>query len=149
MAINIRTKGASAEREVADMMNMVIGEELTKAGLPVPVKPLVQRNQNQSAVGGSDLTNPFNIALEVKRQEALSINTWWKQTEVAAKEFGGVPVLVYRQSRQPWKCIMYAELRVGENVVLAGVRVEFSWQDFIAWFRARVHEYITRGWTAP
>lgn len=149
MPINIRQKGANAEREVADMMNDTINEELAKVNLPRPLKPLVQRNQNQSAVGGSDLTNPFSIAIEVKRQEALSINTWWKQTEVAAKEFGGVPVLVYRQSRQPWKCIMYAELRVGPNVVLSGVRVELSWEDFKSWFRARVSHAIQNGWAAP
>ena len=97
--INVRQKGQEGEREVARALNVVICEVLKAHGIPPPPKDVVQRNQNQSAVGGSDLSNTFNLAIEVKRQEELSVNTWWKQCEKSAMENpGDVPVLVYRQN---------------------------------------------------
>ncbi|WYV98904.1 hypothetical protein [Stenotrophomonas phage CM2] len=100
MGINIRAKGANGEREVATMMNEIVERVCKEEGLSLPPKPVIQRNQNQSAVGGSDLTNPFGYAIEVKRQETLAVNTWWKQREVASAEFGGTPVVISPSERQ-------------------------------------------------
>ena len=81
--MNIRTKGRAGEREVAKMLNDIVSDvnrELNNVVIKgsVAAQPF-QRNQNQSAVGGHDLSNPFGLAIEVKRQETLSINTWWEQ----------------------------------------------------------------------
>ena len=146
MTIDVRAKGANGEREVADMMNLTINTELYKAGLQVCSKPVVQRNQNQSAVGGSDLTNPFGLCIEVKRQENLSVNTWWNQCTKAAKEFGGIPILVFKQNRKPWRVVMLSNLQFpGHPNACMEARVEISWDDFQQWFRGLVFLHISKG----
>lgn len=129
MAINIRQKGATGERQVADALNLIANRVLSKHGRPLPLKPLVQRNQNQSAVGGSDLTNPFGLCIEVKRQENLSINTWWKQCLQAKLEFGGLPILIFKQNREKWRVIMMLHC----PIVDAPYRAEMNWEDFQDW----------------
>ena len=135
MGINIRTKGAAAEREVATALNNVVIESRKMLGLSEYDKQDLpfQRNQNQSAVGGDDLTNPFNLSIEVKRQEQLSINTWWKQTVASAERTGGIPILIYKQNHKKWKCVMNAEIPIknGQRVI---ARVEISMEDFLLWF---------------
>lgn len=148
-SINIRQKGASAERDLAIDLNVIVNKVLSANGYPMPAKPIVQRNQNQSAVGGSDLTFPVPIALEVKRQEALSINTWWRQTEVAAKEFGGTPILIYRQSRKPWTVVMYVDMPLANGVHLSGVRATLSYEDFKTWFEHRLTSALRSGEWSP
>ena len=102
MGINIRAKGAGGEREICDVLNSIIQD--TMRILKFPPKEVeaagrtVQRNQNQSAVGGNDLTNTFGLSIEVKRQEQLAINTWWAQCLAAANRNNEHPVLLYRQN---------------------------------------------------
>lgn len=129
MGINIRQKGATGERQVADALNLIANRVLTAHGRPLPLKPLVQRNQNQSAVGGSDLTNPFGLCIEVKRQENLSINTWWEQCLQAKLEFGGLPILIFKQNREKWRVIMMLQC----PIVDAPYRAEMNWDDFQDW----------------
>ena len=78
MGINIRQKGQNGEREVADMLNGIIYLAMRELEFPEEecLKGLktVQRNQMQTAIGGNDLTNCFGMSIEVKRQEALSVN---------------------------------------------------------------------------
>lgn len=149
-SINIRQKGANAERDLAIEFNMIVNNVLSEKGYSLPLKPIVQRNQNQSAVGGSDLTFPIPIALEVKRQEALSVNTWWKQCEVAAKEFGGEPVLIYKQSRKPWTVVMYVSLPVGNRGAhLTKVRATLSFDDFKLWLRHSLVAALNDGTWVP
>lgn len=145
MGINIRTKGQEGEREIARAMNSIVETVLTKHGIKLPDKPIVQRNQNQSAVGGSDLTNPFHLAIEVKRQEALSINTWWKQCCTAAVADGAVPVLVYRRNKQAWSVILLVDVPIGDGSHVSGVRAEITWNDFLQWFFNLVDRRVQRG----
>ena len=145
MGINIRAKGANGEREVATMMNDIVERVCKEEGLPLPPKPVIQRNQNQSAVGGSDLTNPFGYAIEVKRQETLAVNTWWKQCEVASAEFGGTPVVIYRQNgKRKWNVVMYAFLPVWKSTGYVKARVTVDWDDFAQQFEATVRYYIRK-----
>jgi hypothetical protein len=46
------------------------------------------------------------MAIEVKRQERLEIKSWWKQACHQARPGNHIPVLAYRQSRQPWRFVM-------------------------------------------
>lgn len=142
--VNIRTKGQVGEREVADALNLVLYTLFMSRGMRVPAVPPIQRNQNQSAVGGSDLTNKLGLSIEVKRQETLSINTWWKQCVASANQAGYIPVLIYRQSRQAWKVVMPVKVEVHPGVFL-DVRGEISWEDFQAWFKQRAEMLLNYG----
>lgn len=146
MGINIRQKGQGGEREVADIFNTVINRVLVKHGIPIPTKPVVQRNQNQSAVGGSDLSNTFGLSVEVKRQEALSVNSWWKQCVQSAKETGEVPILVYRQNSRKWQVVMNVALLFpfAENTNML-CRATIDWVDFLQWFEHWVDLKIQLG----
>lgn len=140
--VNIRTKGASAERDIADDLNLIINDVRSRMGLPTLEKPMVQRNQNQSAVGGKDLVGTFGLAIEVKRQEALSINTWWAQCVKSAQETGEIPVLLFKQSRQKWRCIMPVDMQLPKSAaadyVSIIVRGEIEYESFKTYFRERV-----------
>lgn len=142
MGINIRTKGQTGEREIANALNDIVLEVCASKGYAVPDKPPVQRNQNQSAVGGSDLTNPFGLCIEIKRQEQISVNTWWKQCAQAAHEFGGLPVLIYRQNRKGWRVVMnlYFPWLAGEPA--QAVRGEVEYEQFLLWFRTVVLYHV-------
>lgn len=137
--INIRQKGFNAERDVADDLNLIVNTCHILLKMPIPPKPIVQRNQNQSAVGGKDLIGTFGLAIEVKRQETLNLNGWWKQCEASAKELNEIPVLLFRQSRKPWRCITYAQLQIDTSGTLQA-RAEIGYEDFGKWF----HEIVYR-----
>jgi len=136
VTINIRTKGQTGEREVAGLLNAVVQKVRQAQGLPaLEDRDLpFQRNQNQSAVGGDDLTNPFGLAIEVKRQETLSINTWWKQCVASAARSNGRPILIYRQNRKPWRVVMTAPLPITDSKAIGPVQIEIAVETFLAWF---------------
>ena len=92
---NSRAKGASAEREVFKLIGDVLGFK-------------VERNLSQTRDGGYDSV-VGDFALEVKRQEALSINAWWEQatTQAGRCDPPKMPMLIYRQSRQPWRVVVW------------------------------------------
>ncbi len=140
--INIRTKGQTGERELADRLNAIVNKVLIKLGIPLPPKPIIQRNQNQSAVGGSDLTNPFQLAIEVKRQEGLSINTWWAQCLKSANETKTLPVLIFRQNNQKWRVMLYGRIYGPRGDEFHVARVEITIEAFDIWFELWVMECI-------
>lgn len=146
--VNIRQKGASAERDIYNALNPIIQSVMRELNFPemqiLAAANCVQRNQNQTAVGGNDLTNTFGLSIEVKRQEALSINTWWKQTLEAANRNKEHPVLLYRQSRQAWKCITYGMV-ISPSGFAIQTRVEISWDDFLRWFAMWVRDKLMAG----
>lgn len=147
MAINIRQKGAGGEREVIDALQPYVWAVKKEYGIPFEyMKPDLQRNQNQSAVGGSDITNPFGLSIEVKRQEALSVGTWWKQCERSAQAANEVPVLLYRQNGKKWHCVMYAEAALpatnGSVATSMKVLCEIDWATFQFWFEQWVRRKL-------
>lgn len=135
---NIRTKGASGEREVATKLNDTFMSLCEQMNVPAPDKRDLpfQRNQLQTAVGGSDLANPMKLDIEVKRQEQLSVNTWWKQCVESAKRSNGVPILIYRQNRKAWRVRMWGALTYcGQSNSSTAALVEISIEDFLIWFK--------------
>lgn len=153
--INIRQKGAGGEREVAKILNGIIVEVATAMAYPPEqveaFQRSVQRNQNQTAVGGCDLTNVFGMAVEVKRQEQLSIGTWWKQCVAAAERNQELPVLIYRQNRKPWRVRTYAWLALPGSAPGAWNRqkmivAEFDIDTFKAWFAQWVRGKLEQGY---
>ncbi|WP_295457504.1 restriction endonuclease [uncultured Thiodictyon sp.] len=108
-----RTKGATAERELAALIFDELGVKLV-------------RNLDQSRRGGHDLivtddeTGPVaaslaRYALEVKRHAATppgSVRAWWGQAESQAARVGLVPALAYRADRGAWRFVLpLVELR--------------------------------------
>jgi hypothetical protein len=146
--INIRQKGANGERQLATQLNAIVNELLVKHGIPVPDKPVIQRNQNQTAVGGNDLSNVFGLGIEVKRQENLQIEQWWRQCTEAAARNNEFPVLIYRQNNQAWRVVvmMWVQLpAVGGRPTASSVRAEMKWEAFLAWFRTWVDYKLLDG----
>lgn len=91
---NARTKGVAAEREVFKIISDVLNIE-------------VKRNLVQTREGGYDAV-AGEFAIECKRQETLRLSDWWSQAvnqAIAAKK---MPMLIYRQSRQPWRVRVWA-----------------------------------------
>lgn len=144
MGINIRQKGQEGEREIQRALEPIIRKVMTDLGFPLPDKAIVQRNQNQSAVGGSDLSNTFGLAIEVKRQEQLSINTWWKQCETAATDNSEHPVLLYRQNGKKWRCVTLVWLQLPGST-WQQVRAEFDMDTFLHWFEEWVRRKLISG----
>lgn len=90
MSNSQRRKGACGERELAKALSELLNLDIS-------------RNLDQTRDGGHDLDGlPF--ALEVKRQEKLSLGKWWRQAVEQAN--GRPPVLAYRQSRKPWRFVV-------------------------------------------
>ena len=46
---------------------------------------------------------PFHF--EVKRQETIKLNDWWRQSESACGE-DEIPTVVFRQNNQDWKLVI-------------------------------------------
>lgn len=149
MGINIRAKGQQGEREVADMLNGIIWRVMTELGYSEEdcLKGIqtVQRNQNQSAVGGNDLTNCFGMSIEVKRQEQLSVNTWWAQCLAAAERNNEMPVLMYRQNRKAWhvRTFVWINLPGTKHIRVIG---EFDIDSFKTWFAEWVKLKLLEGY---
>lgn len=149
MSINVRTKGQEGEREVAKLLNGIVAKVRDELKLPqyATQDELFQRNQNQSAVGGSDLSCPMPLDIEIKRQEALSVNTWWKQCVASAERTGGIPILIFRQNRKAWRVCMYADIPLqptGSSCYssLGPCRVEIDIDTFKAWFKTYYTSWV-------
>lgn len=150
--MNIRAKGANGEREVYNLLNPIIKEVMLEVGgfseddLRNP-ENFIQRNQNQSAVGGKDLVNTFGLAIEVKRQETLLLEPWWKQTVASAKRLNEKPVLLYRQNRKKWRAVLEHALEGftpcnHTPLVTIPLRIELSESEFLVWFRNWTRSYL-------
>lgn len=155
MTINVVNKGKAGEREVATLLNGIVVQVMTAMAYPPEViaaaTKTVQRNQNQTAVGGCDLTNVFGMAVEVKRQEQLSIGTWWRQCVASAEKNDELPVLIYRQNRKPWRVRTYAWLTLPGAAPGAWNRqqmivAEFDIDTFKGWFAQWVRGKLEQGY---
>jgi hypothetical protein len=90
-----RRKGQSGEREFISLLQDRLELDLS-------------RNLDQTRDGGYDILGIPQLAIEVKRQENLSIPSWWSQAAKQANK-DQYPVLAYRQSRKPWTIIVPAK----------------------------------------
>lgn len=104
MPINARNKGANGEREAAKWLKKLLKLDYTP-----------ERNLEQVRDGGYDLyVHPFIV--EVKRCERLELRKWWRQVTIASNFLEGIPVVLFRQNRQPWRLLIsasYVGLRAG------------------------------------
>lgn len=148
--VNIKTKGASAEREVINIFIgalQLIEESLRSEGHIVQsYSEEIQRNSLQYAKGGEDIHGLPYISVEVKRHETLSINTWWNQCAEQAQRSNAIPVLIYRQSRKEWKVVSWVKLSDGGSPELAcWVRAEYSFKNFMVWYKQLYTKFLLSG----
>lgn len=142
--VNIRTKGASGEREICDAINEIYDELEVELNIKIDDVLRAQRNQIQTAVGGDDITNTCGMSIEVKRQEKLAVNTWWKQCLTSSQRSNRIPVLLYRQSRKAWSCVTFVSpYRQYAHETTFYARAEMSFEDFKKWFKEHARVYIT------
>lgn len=87
-----RNKGANAEREVSKI--------LREHGINTHRTPLSGGMQWKGDVQGW-----AGHHVEVKRAEKLQIPAWIRQCESDCPD-GLIPLLVFRQSRQPWRVVL-------------------------------------------
>jgi hypothetical protein len=146
--INIQQKGGGAEREIATILNGILINLMREMRYDertiLASVNSIQRNSNQTAVGGSDLINTFGLGIEIKRQEDLYINQWWAQCCQQAARNQEWPVLIFRQSRKTWRVVTYGYFPI-TNKPAHVYRAEMGWIDFHTWFREWVREKLLAG----
>lgn len=96
MSAMSRRKGAAAEREISKLLADELGIEVT-------------RNTDPNRVKGGDILTIPGYSVEVKRCETLRRPTWWAQAVRQAARVKLEPVVMYRQSRKPWRALIGAE----------------------------------------
>lgn len=96
--VNAKNKGAAAEREAAKWL---------KIAFKLENEP--QRNLEQVRSGGFDLIGFPPFAFEIKRCETLDLRGWWLQAANSCTPEYRIPIVMYRQSRQPWRFLISAK----------------------------------------
>lgn len=119
MGARERSKGQRGENELAALLSDELG---------IPIKRMLGQERD----GGADLhVGPLRI--QVKRCETVRLAEWWRQTCADAGE--EMPVLAYRQSRQPWKFVCALFDVMGDYGLSDGPCVEMPMESFVAWAR--------------
>lgn len=131
--IHVVNKGKEGEREVVKLLQPIVDRVYTSLGMEAPS---LLRNQMQSAVGGYDIVGLDWLALEVKRQETLTLNQWWNQVLASARPTQE-PVVIFRQNRKKWRVLMYVWVHTG-GTGHQKVRAEVSIDDWLAWVEERM-----------
>lgn len=91
MAVNSRSKGASAEREIALLMRQCGYANARRSA------------QYCGNTGDApDILGVDGLHIEVKRREQIQDEVFIQQAEKEAKK-GLVPIVMYRRSREKWK----------------------------------------------
>lgn len=145
--VHAQNKGKQGERDVANMLRheiyLLMHRHQYGPDTMVALNNVVQRNQNQSAEGGGDITL-FGLCIEVKRCETLAVEQWWRQAEASAARNGDVPVLIYRQNNKAWHVVMMGEVPL-DAMSRYRCRMTMSVEDFKQWFSALAERAIARG----
>ena len=117
--VHARNKGKAAETEFINKFQSLFPET-------------IRRNLEQVRSGGSDVEGCDPFVIELKRVEKLDLNSWWRQVQLAARQksalyvqqcghtlnsdgSGFIPLVGYRQSRQPWRFLLPATLIVAKS----------------------------------
>lgn len=107
--VHARNKGKAAETEFINKFQSLFPET-------------IRRNLEQVRSGGSDVEGCDPFVIELKRVEILDLNSWWRQVQLAARQksavsdgSGFIPLVGYRQSRQPWRFLLPATLIVAKS----------------------------------
>lgn len=138
--VNIRNKGKNGEREIVDLFverMRKVEKELGITWHVVPSQNVKRCSSMQADGGGSDIVGIPGIAVEVKRNETLNVDAWWKQC-CAQAHSGMMPILFYRKSRMTWRVVMYVMLPTPHKWYCA----ELSGRDFFEWFESYYRKHL-------
>lgn len=97
--VNGRQKGASAEREIAKLLE----EELDGFGLKFKRDLEQYRSAEHGDLVCSDPTFPFCIEVKRYKTGCAAQPAWYDQVCAAANACHKLPLLVYKYNHQPWK----------------------------------------------
>jgi len=92
MAAMSRTKGATFERLIANMLSEATGSKWARR---------VRQNEKDSDIV-SENPDFWHVSIECKHANTLALPAWWRQACSQAKH-GQIPILVYRQTGTPIK----------------------------------------------
>ena len=127
MSRRSRTKGSSAEREVADLLFAELGIRFQRDLEQV-------RDEGRGDLIPDDPGFPF--LLEVKRRAVANTceTAWEVQAFKAAEKSHLHPCVIYRGDRRPWRCRIYADA-VAEAFGAVGVSTRWFETDVqgLAW----------------
>lgn len=130
--INARNKGKRGEREV---INDILQPVVNAARASRRLEPLlIQRNTLQAHTGGHDICGLDGWSFEVKRVETEYQESWWQQCLRQAAKSSGIPVLVFRQSRQAWRVKARVFVVTPLESTSHELDVNMSLEDFVDWF---------------
>jgi len=103
-----KDKGKRGEQELARKIREQLGIQ-------------VSRNwQAQAHAGGADIYLP-PCAIEIKRQEQLQLQAWWRQACRQVTDDCPIPVLAFRQSRRQWRFLLPAKYLLKRRFLKAQV----------------------------
>ena len=111
-----KAKGKRGEYEFMCLINAHLGTRHI-------VNPHAQSGDIQAIPG---------LSIEVKRQETLVVNTWWKQALRQAEGEGDIPVLAYRKNRGKWRVCLPAYLiaiKARDGYLDTDLETFFIWLD--------------------
>lgn len=140
-AASVRAKGQNAERAVASFLQDAVDEVYQFNNL---TPPELHRNLQQTQNGGFDLAGLPWIAIEVKHHARATkglLTDWWEQTLRQAGETFE-PVLFYRTNGNPFRVRMFQFWHAGDKQ--GKLLVDISANDFLTWFRWRLHFEIAK-----
>lgn len=123
--INGRAKGAAGEREFCRWLQKVLDLDETPT-----------RNLEQTREGGADILGVEPFVFEIKRCEGLKKQDWWLQVKAASTGEDDVPVVAYRQNRQPWRFLISANY-----LGLEAGFLELEERYFIKWMKDQLNLY--------
>jgi hypothetical protein len=130
--INGRNKGARGEREIITILQRTVDSVLGDAAFTL------KRNLEQTRDGGADIAGASAVydivSFEIKRQERLLLNTWWKQTLKQARNSERLPVLIYKQSRGKWTVVMLGHAYRNKKVI----KITITLDDFLDWYKQKL-----------
>ena len=89
-------KGAEFERDIMKRFNALAKTKAEALGVPVPKLPFFHRNRNQAGYAGADINNPFGLQIECKNCAKIETEKWWQQVMTAARQYGGIPLVVWK-----------------------------------------------------
>ena len=97
--INARKKGASGERELANVLSALTGQDCSR---------VAYQYGNKDAGDYPDVAGLDGLHIECKRVEKLNIDTAYEQSVRDAKE-GEIPVVMHRKNRKNGKVTLSIE----------------------------------------
>lgn len=89
-------KGAEFERDIMKRFNALANTRAEARGIPIPKLPFFHRNRNQAGYAGADINNTFGLQIECKNCAKIESEKWWQQVCTAAREYGGIPLVVWK-----------------------------------------------------